>query len=310
MKDKDILKIIKKDIDFHTPELVSKITLKDIQLIDKAENKKQFKFNIFNFKVLIPITSFLLIGFLVLGLLYEKPTVIINEHIAVTNKDKIVVNYTTQALDLIDFKNDSFIPLRSEIISKNIDDFNNSSIIIQDYLNLINTEIIIIETSNKKHPYRMEVKTTNFFSETSIYTIEYFEERKEDEDEIEKKMRGIIIFNNLIFDFIVDQEVDAEESEIEITIKNKEGFLMKIEKEIEEEEYSLEYIIKYQNKNEIRVKFNVENDEMTLEIDSDGSKQTFEITHLNEFIYEILINSTVFVLEIDVAKRQFNYKYK
>lgn len=307
MKDKDILKIIKKDIDNNTPNIMSKINLADIDIKEEqAVIKKQRNYSIFNFKILVPLTSFIFIGILVFSFMYKRPIVIVNEDIKVTNKDKIVANYTTQALDLIDFNNSTLLSMTSNK-DKYINDFDKNSILLQDYLNLIETTIKITQTSNKKHPYKMEVETKKFFGEISNYTLEYFEEREEDDDETEKKMIGIIIYQDEVFDFEVDQETDSEESEIEIIIKNKSGFYMEIEKEIELDEYSLEYVIKYGNKNYKKVSFEVKKDEMELEIETNNNKQKFEMTIIDELRYEIKIDDIFFILEIDKANKTFKY---
>lgn len=307
MKDKDILKIIKKDIDDNTPNIMNKINLADIDIKEEPVIiKKQKNYSFFNFKILVPVTSFIFVGLLVFSFMYKSPIVIVNEDIKVTTKDKIVANYTTQALDLIDFNNSTLLSMSSNT-DKYINDFDENSILLQDYLNLIETTIKITQTSNKKHPYKMEVETKDFFGNVSNYRLEYFEEREEDEDETEKKMTGIIIYQEEVFDFEVDQETDSQESEIEIIIKNKTGFYMEIEKEIELDEYSLEYIIKYGDRNYKKVSFEVKEDEMELQIETNNNKQKFKIRILKEFYYEIKIDDIIFNLEINQVDKTFNY---
>lgn len=308
MKDKDILKEIKNDIDKNIPDVLAKIDLNKIDIKEELVFRPKPKRTFFSFKLLIPITSFVLIGVLVLALINTPPT-IINDNIKVTNKDKYVADYTSQALELINIENSSLLQINQVRPNQYIDEFHKYLFLIKEQLNLINTEITILETSNKKLPYRMIVKNIDVLGNTNQYTIEYYEKREVDKDEIEKSMFGILRFGKEEFEFYAEQEIDADESELKIIVKNKAGFKIEIEKEVEKDEYSFEYIISYPNKKKTEVSFEVKKDKYELKIETDRQDFDYKIKKISQYQLEIIIDEFVFELKIDLRSNGYSYKF-
>lgn len=311
MKKDPILEKIKNDIEKSTPNILNKIDLSSIKIdntevISPQNNKRRL-----TLKIMIPSLSFAFLFLLVFSFMYKPTTTIINHNIKVTNKDKLVANYAVTAFDIIGGVNTN-TPLMQNLKTSNAkyhDVFNDHSILMQEYLGLTESVVKITESNDKKYPYTMEIRNNDFYGIETNYILKYNEKREEDDDEIEKKMVGIILYENVTYDFIVDQEQDSEEEEINILIKSKSGFKIEIEKEVELDEYIVEYKI-YQNNKEIKkVIFKIEDEEMILEIDSKNESYKFELTEITKYKYNVKSDKYDFILEIDLENKTFIYSW-
>lgn len=306
MKNKDILNTIKKDIESNTPNIMTKIDLNSIDIKETVvlDHKKGFSF--FNLKVLIPVTSFLMVIVIVVALLFNNKSSVLTKDVKVTNKDLVVANYATQALemDLINSHTLTNFNMAQDIY---INRFDKYSILLQEYLNLTNSVVSIVQTNDKQYPYTMNIVYTDFFGKENHYTLKYFEEREIDSDEVEKEMEGIIIFDNITYNFKAEQELEASEEEIEITIKSNDGYEIKIEKEVENNDYQMEYIVKYNNKTILELIFEVDKNEINFEIKKDNEKYEYVLIELEPYYYEVTIEDTLFTLQINKELKTFNY---
>lgn len=306
MKNKDILNTIKKDIESNTPNIMTKIDLNSIDIKETVvlDHKKGFSF--FNLKVLIPVTSFLMVIVIVVALLFNNKPSVLTKDVKVTNKDLVVANYATQALemDLINSHTLTNFNMAQDIY---INRFDKYSILLQEYLNLTNSVVSIVQTNDKQYPYTMNIVYTDFFGKENHYTLKYFEEREIDSDEVEKEMEGIIIFDNITYNFKAEQELEASEEEIEITIKSNDGYEIKIEKEVENNDYQMEYIVKYNNKTILELIFEVDKNEINFEIKKDNEKYEYVLIELEPYYYEVTIEDTLFTLQINKELKTFNY---
>lgn len=306
MKNKDILNTIKKDIESNTPNIMTKIDLNSIDIKETVvlDHKKGFSF--FNLKVLIPVTSFLMVIVIVVALLFNNKSSVLTKDVKVTNKDLVVANYATQALemDLINSHTLTNFNMAQDIY---INRFDKYSILLQEYLNLTNSVVSIVQTNDKQYPYTMNIVYTDFFGKENHYTLKYFEEREIDSDEVEKEMEGIIIFDNITYNFKAEQELEASEEEIEITIKSNDGYEIKIEKEVENNDYQMEYIVKYNNKTILDLIFEVDKNEINFEIKKDNEKYEYVLIELEPYYYEVTIEDTLFTLQINKELKTFNY---
>lgn len=306
MKNKDILNTIKKDIESNTPNIMTKIDLNSIDIKETVvlDHKKGFSF--FNLKVLIPVTSFLMVIVIMVALLFNNKPSVLTKDVKVTNKDLVVANYATQALemDLINSHTLTNFNMAQDIY---INRFDKYSILLQEYLNLTNSVVSIVQTNDKQYPYTMNIVYTDFFGKENHYTLKYFEEREIDNDEVEKEMEGIITFDNITYNFKAEQELEASEEEIEITIKSNDGYEIKIEKEVENNDYQMEYIVKYNNKTILDLIFEVDKNEINFEIKKDNEKYEYVLIELEPYYYEVTIEDTLFTLQINKELKTFNY---
>lgn len=306
MKNKDILNTIKKDIESNTPNIMTKIDLNSIDIKETVvlDHKKGFSF--FNLKVLIPVTSFLMVIVIVVALLFNNKPSVLTKDVKVTNKDLVVANYATQALEM-DLINSHTLTIFNMAQDIYINRFDKYSILLQEYLNLTNSVVSIVQTNDKQYPYTMNIVYTDFFGKENHYTLKYFEEREIDSDEVEKEMEGIIIFDNITYNFKAEQELEASEEEIEITIKSNDGYEIKIEKEVENNDYQMEYIVKYNNKTILDLIFEVDKNEINFEIKKDNEKYEYVLIELEPYYYEVTIEDTLFTLQINKELKTFNY---
>lgn len=309
MKNKDILNTIKKDIESNTPNIMTKIDLNSIDIKETVvlDHKKGFSF--FNLKVLIPVTSFLMVIVIVVALLFNNKPSVLTKDVKVTNKDLVVANYATQALEM-DLINSHTLTIFNMAQDIYINRFDKYSILLQEYLNLTNSVVSIVQTNDKQYPYTMNIVYTDFFGKENHYTLKYFEEREIDSDEVEKEMEGIIIFDNITYNFKAEQELEASEEEIEITIKSNDGYEIKIEKEVENNDYQMEYIVKYNNKTILDLIFEVDKNEINFEIKKDNEKYEYVLIELEPYYYEVTIEDTLFTLQINKELKTFNYNKK
>lgn len=300
MKKEDILKQINKDIEINTPDILSKIDLTSIEIEDTVTELSPSKSKFFNFKILIPVTSFLIILIFTFAFIYKGNSEgIVNDNIRVTNKDQIVANYAVSALELIDVNANTLISLSS---NNNSDDyiktFNSYSNIFLEYLGLTDTKVKIFETNDKIHPYTMEIISTDFFGVKHEYVLNYFETREDDDDEVQKEMKGIITYNDLVYTFQVDQELESDEEEIEIVIK-RDNLKIEIEKEVEVDEYKMEYILYINDKEVSKVVFESDEKELVLKVETKDKDYEYEITKIDLNLYLIEIEDYRFELKID-----------
>lgn len=305
MKKDEILSNIKKDIEINTPDILSKIDFNSIEIDNYVENTSTAKKNFFNLKVLIPITSFVAIFFVLFSVFYKTPIKIINNNIKVTNKDLIVANYTSQALDMVNFNDGTLLSMN--YTNQYIPIFEKYSILLQQYLELTEVKVEIYQTNNTKYPYTMEVDNIDFFGNKSSYTLKYYEKRKIDDDEVQKKMNGIIIINDVELKFKVEQETESDEEEVEVIITTKEGYQIEIEKEIELDEYTMEYVIKDKKRTILEVILEVEEDEIILMVNDKKTKYQFDIINIEDNIFKVEINKETFYLKIDKVNKTFEY---
>lgn len=187
-------------------------------------------------------------------------------------------------------------------------------IVVEDYLKLseVNIEIYVNEDEGYNYKYKMIVKTENLFGNVTEYILYYDEERDIDDDEEEKEMTGILIYQNVTYQFKSEEEIEADESEIKVTIyENDYNDRLEIEKEFEDGEYQYTYKL-YRNDDEyLSVELEVEESEMELIIKKKNEdddeflivsqpNNTFNITYDEDFI---------FTLVIDIENKKYIYSF-
>ena len=306
MKNKDILNNIKKDIESNTPNIMSKIDLNSIEIKDTVVLDEKNGFSFFNLQVLLPATSFIMLLVIMVALLFNNKPTVLTKDVKVTNKDLVVANYATQALEM-DLINNQTLSNFNKTQDIYINRFDKYSILLQEYLNLTNSVVSIVQTNDKQYPYTMNVVNTDFFGQEYHYTLKYFEEREIDGDEVEKEMEGIIFFNEITYKFKVEQEVEAAEEEIEIKIMSNDGYEIQIEKEVENNDYQMEYIVKYNNKTVLELIFELDKNEISFQIKKNNEKYEYKLSELEPYYYEITIEDTVFKLKINKELKTFDY---
>lgn len=309
MNEKEILSKIKSEVENNTPNILNRIDLNSINIDEPIISKKK-EFNIMNlFKVLVPLTSLILIVSLVvlIGTNNErnKPT-IFNP----SKKDLTVASYTSSAMEVLNIENNSVMTK----INSHINSFKNYEFLLEEYLNLVDTEVVISTNNDKtyNYDYKMIVKQVSFNGDIKNYEMYYNQEGKSKKDETENNMLGILIINGLLFNFEAELESSNDESEIEVIITNNEGYKIEIEKETEAKEYEMNYTI-YNNKQIIKeISFEVEDDTMELEIleysNNIKYENKFELNKVEVYYYEIEDdNGNIFTLNIDIENNKFIY---
>src|SRR5690554_4873740 len=142
MKEKDILKVIKEDIESKTPNILNKINLDNIEIEPKLETKSKPLFN--PFKVL---KLSLALGVLIIGLVLTY-TLIRNNNsnnitkLSVTSKDEVVASYAVTGINIVSNNNQS-LRLSNNNDLMFINEFHNYFYLVEDYLNLNETNITI-----------------------------------------------------------------------------------------------------------------------------------------------------------------------
>lgn len=321
MKDKDILKVIKKDIVDDTPNLLSKIDIKDIEIDEVVTESKRTFFNFSNVLRLSLSLGVLVIG-LVLGysLLNKKPVVIPGTKVSVTSKDQIVAAYAVTGVNLIGNNNNainiSSSKMNTALTVDFIEKFHENINLIQDYFNLNKTSIIITVNDDEAYDtykYKMVVTITNQFENEEEYILYYNEERSidDDDDEEEKQMNGVLIYDFIKYHFHSEEEIESDESEIKVivyqtTFRNR----IEIEKELEQDEYQYEYTI-YRNDNEIFIlELEVEDNEIELKIETKDYEYEYIIRKISKQEFLIKFDKEEdFSLRIDLENKVFIYEY-
>lgn len=306
MKDKEILKIIKSDIEKETPNILNKIDLSSIKIEEEIVSEKR-KFNIF-FSLSL-ITTALIIGFFV-GLLIFKPNTEIKNpiNISVTKKDEIVVDYTIGGIQLAS-SNSNKISL-SSIKVDDIDSFHKYINIIEDYMSLSTNTIKITKNhgDNFNYMYKMEVSNTNVFGVATSYVLYYNEKRETEDDEEEKEMKGIVIYNNTIYNFYSEEEIEKDESEIKVTIyQDIKSNKIVINKELEEDEYSFSYKLYIANKLVTKIELKAEEDEVKFSINEDKLKTEYTLEVIDKLNYQIHLDRKMFLLKLDLENKKYIY---
>ncbi len=331
MKEKDILKVIKTTITDNTPNIIDRIDLDSIEIaeVEKVEKRRAFSF----FKAW-PVMAFamgvLVLALIVVGISTRTPNgggggFPSLTKVTVTPKDKVVAGYAItgvnlfggssgQAYTLSYNKNTNQTPITSSVSNPVIDDFHDYFYLVEDYLKLseVNIEIYVNEDEGYNYKYKMIVKTENLFGNVTEYILYYDEERDIDDDEEEKEMTGILIYQNVTYQFKSEEEIEADESEIKVTIyANDYNDRLEIEKEFEDGEYQYTYKL-YRNDDEyLSVELEVEESEKELIIKKKNEddheflivsqpNNTFNITYDEEFI---------FTLVIDIENKKYIYSF-
>lgn len=331
MKEKDILKVIKTTITDNTPNIIDRIDLDSIEIaeVEKVEKRRAFSF----FKAW-PVMAFamgvLVLALIVVGISTRTPNgggggFPSLTKVTVTPKDKVVAGYAItgvnlfggssgQAYTLSYNKNTNQTPITSSVSNPVIDDFHDYFCLVEDYLKLseVNIEIYVNEDEGYNYKYKMIVKTENLFGNVTEYILYYDEERDIDDDEEEKEMTGILIYQNVTYQFKSEEEIEADESEIKVTIyENDYNDRLEIEKEFEDGEYQYTYKL-YRNDDEyLSVELEVEESEMELIIKKKNEddheflivsqpNNTFNITYDEDFI---------FTLVIDIENKKYIYSF-
>lgn len=329
MKEKEILKIIKEDIELSTPDVIDKIDLKSIRIIPKAKViTKRKSINIF--QALSLATATLVIGlFAGLWLFKPSPAPLVPSILTVSSKDIKVAEYAISGVSLI--SNDNSVNTSNRLLmasnTKNINAANNKDInnfhnyigIIEEYLKLTKSNITIIRNHEDKEydfEFKMIVEKVTILNKTNQYIFYYNESSEIDDDEVETEMEGIMLLNNKTYIFKSEEEKEHDESELKVIIHEKDNYNNRVEikKEIEEDEYYHRYIIYKDGNSSIKVKFEAEDNEQVLEIDDGNKKDEFYFKIINDKakLYEITIDNDeefIFGLKIDIVTKQYLYTY-
>lgn len=315
MKEKDILKTIKSDITKDTPNVLSKINLANIEIKEQPVEKVAAKpFNLFKmFRMAISMAVFIIA--LVIGYnLLKTDTEHLSDDITVTTKDEIVASYAVTGVNIVASSNQNMnLSVNHYLLSTNIndavDEFHKYFYLIEDYFGLIDQDITITLNTENNYMYKMVVKTTNAFDFQLEYVLYYNEEREVDEDETEKEMNGILIYNNITYNFYSEEESDTEESEVKVVIFQTNSMnRIEIEKESEINEYQFKYEVFENDDSTLLIELEVEEDEIQLTIEKDNNYYDYYISKLTDIKYEIINDDEMsIILEIDTDNR--NYKY-
>ncbi|VEU81138.1 hypothetical protein [Haploplasma axanthum] len=310
MKEKDILKTIKKEIENNTPNVINKIDLKSIE-IDKEvyveKSRKKFRFNLISS---ISLVMVVLVFVIVLSFIFRGNNIISKEEkVVVTKKDQIVANYVVSGMNVTS-NNQSSI---SKIVSDSeIDYFNKHLNIVLEYLELTTTNISIIKKHDNKqydkYEFKMEVKVKDVFNKENEYTLYYNEDRTiEDDDDHEKKMEGILVYQSKEYNFKSEEEYDTDESEVKVIIYEKNyRNRIEIEKEIENDEAEYQYTI-FENDNKVKeIKIEIEDEQIEITID----ELKYQVVKKDLDTYNIINLDTDDVFELFIDREQKKYIYR
>lgn len=310
MKEQDILKVIKDDIEQNTPNIINKINLSNIEIEPVVETKRK---PLFNLKGALKLS--LALGVLIIGLVITY-TLTRNNHnngitnLNVTTKDQVVASYAVTGVNIVNNNNQS-IRLSAYNDLTFINDFHNYFYLVEDYLKLNQTNITITTNSENDYQYKMVVRVENIFNETEEYVMYYNENREIDDDEEEKLMNGILIYKDITYNFKSEEEIEEDESEIKVIIyRNIYSNRIEIEKEFEGNEYQYEYTIYESNKEVITIELEVKDDEMEFTIEKDEDEHQYIIERINNTEFKIIYDEkTTFQLTIDISNKSYIYTY-
>lgn len=315
MKEKDILKIIKSDITKDTPNLLDKIDLASIKI--KEDNIKEIsarQFNLFKFlRASISMAVLILVVVIAYNLI-KTDTDHLDEYITVTSKDEIVASYAVTGVNLVATNNQHMnLSVNNYMFSTNfneiVDEFHKYFYLIEDYFGLIEHDITITLNTENDFKYKMVVKTTNTFSAVNEYILYYDEKREVDQDETNKEMNGVLIYNSIIYNFYSEEESDTEESEVKVVIYQTNYMnRIEIEKELEVDEYQFKYEVFGNNNTILLIELEVEEDEIQLTIEKDDLDYEYYITKITNNKYNISKDDDEFItLEVDLINKKYQY---
>lgn len=312
MKEKDIIKVIKDDIKTNTPNILNKINLDDIEIEPVVETKRKPAFNLAS-----ALRLSLALGVLIIGLVITYTLTRNNNGITklnVTNKDKVVASYAITGVNIVSSNNQN-LRLTNKLNQANdisfIDEFHKFFYLVEDYLELNKTNITITTNNDNEYNYKMVVTVENIFNETEEYVMYYNENREIDDDEEEKTMVGILIYNQITYNFKSEEEVESDESEIKVIIyKNIYANRIEIEKEFESNEYQYEYTIYESNKEIITIELEVEDNEMEFKIETNEDEHEYIIEKISDNQFKIIYDEEItFHLTIDINNKSYTYNY-
>lgn len=307
MKNKDILKIIKSDVEKNTPNILSLININEIEIEENEEIIKSKSRISFFPKLVFPLTTLILALSLFFVLFNKNEDIPIN--VFVTEKDNIVANYTTKAMSMIETNTSTNLKLSTKQTKDNdkITDFHQYISILEESLDLVENNVLIIKNTDNNYQYKMIIESKSFFGNIKSYILYYNENREIDDDEEEKNMEGIILYEGVTFNFRSEQEIESDEEEINLIIYNDSGYKMIIEKEIETSESEYEYKI-YQNDKLVKtIKVETNDETIELEIETNNDKLEYFVKWESELLFIIEFNDDIFQLKINLKNRSYLY---
>ena len=291
MKEKDVLKIIKEDIKTDTPNVFNQIDIKNIEIEPLINEKKEKVFNLNKLLRLSLSFGILLIALVIsYSLLNTGPGIDPGIKLSVTEKDQIIASYAVTGVNLIGNKGQNLNLALNDSIDF-IDEFNDYFYLIEDYLNLNETNITITNNtdSDYDYQYKMVIKIKDLLNISKEYIMYYDESREIDDDEEEKIMKGIFIYDYATFNFYSEEEIEADESEIKLVIyENDKNNRIEIEKELEKDEYQYEYTIYKNNREIFNLELEVEDNEISLTIETNDYEYEYHIEMLSDNEFSVL----------------------
>ena len=193
-----------------------------------------------------------------------------------------------------------------------IDEFHKYFYFVEDYLELYNVDIEIYVNEENDYEYKMIVKVEKLFNVFDEYVLYYDEKREIDDDEEEKEMKGILIYQNITYNFKSEEELEEGESEIKVIIYEENyNNRVEIEKEVEIDEYQYEYTIYKDNKKHEVVELEVEEGKIELVIEKEDAEHEYTITKINNNNFLITYDDDyIFNLFTDLNEKQYVYEYE
>lgn len=326
MKEKEILNVIKDDISEKTPNILSKIDLKNISIEEKPQTKEKTTFNPFKRFPIALVMGVFVLALVIFSIAYKPENIPPNTltKVSVTEKDKIVVGYAITGINLVgnysyEVQTLNYNKLTSNIKKQNqtqisyqfIDEFHKYFYFVEEYLKFYDVEIEIYINEENDYDYKMIVKVEKLFNTLDEYILYYDEKREIDDDEEEKEMSGILIYQNKTYNFKSEEENENGESEIKVIIyEDNYNNRVEIEKEIEIDEYQYEYTVYKDNKKYEVVELEVEDEKIELVIEKEDVEHEYIIVKTNNNYFVINYDDDYrFNLFIDLNKKHYVYEY-
>lgn len=255
----------------------------------------------------------------------KEEVIDVNENEHLFPKQKIVVGYAITGIQLVGNYSYEVQTLnynkqittinkqkQKEISNEMIDEFHKYFYFVEDYLELYNVDIEIYVNEENDYEYKMIVKVEKLFNVFDEYILYYDEKREIDDDEEEKEMKGILIYQNITYNFKSEEELEEGESEIKVIIYEENyNNRVEIEKEVEIDEYQYEYTIYKDNKKHEVVELEVEEGKIELVIEKEDAEHEYTITKINNNNFLITYDDDyIFNLFTDLNEKQYVYEYE
>ena len=301
MKEKDIRKIIRREIESHIPKNAPKI---DFEFVESKAIMKQHWFKLFHFKLVFSSVFVIAIAIISYNLIMRQDTPKINAYQFSSDEEIISFSAISTTAMLNTFNIEQMSHNSTALLSSHSNQIKVIEI-IEPYLDLaekfLNEDAILVTTSTselEEYEFKIAFQMVDIIGKPSTYVMHYnIVSMDEDDEESEYEFEGVLWVGQLSYNFYGKKEIEEDEEKFEFKASLDDLNYVESSYEFDYDDQEKKFKFKsYVNGlllSESKIKIVIENDKTKFDLEFiEGNNQ-------GEFEFEYVTIDQVDVIKIE-----------